>query len=220
MRQKVEYKKGDVLGTCIFIKETSPVVFEVTETSKSKTTKRCATFQCNCGKEFNCIILAVKNGNTKSCGCIGIKKAKEMGYNNITHGQRYHRLYKTWTGMLRRCSDSNDFGYYNYGGRGISVCNRWKDISNFLLDMYPSYQEGLELDRINVNGNYEPDNCRWITRKQNMNNTRRSRYIEYNGIIKTVSEWSDELNIPYKRLLARLNNWSVEKSFTYKNKKE
>jgi len=122
--------------------------------------------------------------------------------------------------MIRRCNDPNDFGYYNYGGRGITVCDRWKDINNFLSDVYSTYKEGLELDRINVNGNYEPDNCRWITRKQNMNNTRRSRYIEYDGITKTVSEWSDELNIPYKRLLARLNNWSVEKSFTYKNKKE
>ena len=216
MRQKVEYKKGDIIGTCIFIKETSPIVFKLTETNKSKTTKRCATFQCNCGKEFDCIILAVKNGNTKSCGCLRDSKIQEQGFKNKVHGYRKHRLYKTWTGMLRRCNDPNDFGYYNYGGRGIKVCDKWKDVGNFLLDMYPTYKEGLELDRINVNGDYEPDNCRWITRKQNMNNTRRSRYIEYNGIIKTVSEWSDELNIPYKRLLARLNNWSVEKSFTYK----
>lgn len=216
MRQKVEYKKGDVLGTCIFIKEISPIVFEVTKTNKSKTIKRCATFQCKCGKKFNSIILAVKNGNTKSCGCLRNAKIQQQGYKNKDHGQRKHRLYKTWAAMIRRCSDPNDFGYYNYGGRGIKVCDRWKDINNFLLDMYPIYKEGLELDRINVNGNYEPDNCRWITRKQNMNNTRRNRYIEYNGIIKTVSEWSDELNIPYKRLLARLNNWDVEKSFTYK----
>ena len=218
MKQKIEYKKGDKLGTCIFIKEIKPIVFEVTETSKSKTIKRCATFQCECGKEFDCIILAIKNGNTRSCGCLGIKHARKMGTSNTVHGHRQHRLYKTWTGMLRRCNDPNDFGYYNYGGRGINVCDRWKDINNFLLDMYSTYKEGLELDRINVNGNYELNNCRWITRKQNMNNTRRSRYIKYNDISKTVSEWSDELNIPYKRLLARLNNWSVEKSFTYKNK--
>jgi hypothetical protein len=220
MRQKIEYKKGDTIGNCVFIKETSPIVFEITNTNKSKTTKRCATFQCKCGKEFDCVILGVKNGNTKSCGCLRNDKIQQQGFKNKVHGYRKHRLYKTWTGMIRRCSDPNDFGYYNYGGRGIKVCDRWKDISNFLLDMYTTYQEGLELDRINVNGNYEPDNCRWITRKQNMNNTRRSRYVEYNGITKTVSEWSDELNIPYKRLLARLNNWSVEKSFTYKNKKE
>jgi hypothetical protein len=220
MRQKIEYKKGDVIGTCKFIKEINPIVFEITKTNKNKTIKRCATFQCNCGKEFNCIILAVKNGNTKSCGCNRDTKIQQQGFKNKDHGQRKHRLYKTWQGMLRRCNSPNDFGYYNYGGRGIKVCDRWKNINNFLLDMYPTYKEGLELDRINVNGNYELDNCRWITRKQNMNNTRKSRYIEYNGITKTVSEWSDELNIPYKRLLARLNNWSVEKSFTYKNKIE
>jgi hypothetical protein len=220
MRQKVEYKKGDVLGTCKFIKEVSPIVFEVTKTNKSKTIKRCATFQCDCGKEFDCMILAVKNGNTKSCGCLRDNKIQQQGFKNKDHGQRNHRLYKTWQGMLRRCNNPNDFGYYNYGGRGIKVCDRWKDINNFLLDMYPTYQEGLELDRINVNGNYEPDNCRWITRKQNMNNTRTNRFIEYNGVTKTVSEWSDELNIPYKRLLARLNNWDIKKSFTYENKIE
>jgi hypothetical protein len=122
-----------------------------------------------------------------------------------------------WQGMLRRCNNPKDFGYYNYGGRGIKACDRWKDINNFLEDMYSSYQPGLELDRINVNGDYEPENCRWVTRKQNMNNMRRNRIVEYNGIRKTVSEWSDELNIPYKRLLSRLNNWDVEKSFTYKS---
>jgi hypothetical protein len=215
MRQKVEYKKEDVLGTCKFIKEVSPIVFEVTKTNKSKTIKRCATFQCDCGKEFDCMILAVKNGNTKSCGCLRDNKIQQQGFKNKDHGQRNHRLYKSWQGMLRRCNNPNDFGYYNYGGRGIEVCNRWKDINNFLLDMYSTYQEGLELDRINVNGNYEPENCKWVTRKQNMNNMRRNRIVEYNGIKKTVSEWSDELNIPYKRLLARLNNWDVEKSFTY-----
>lgn len=220
MRQKIEYKKDDVVGNCKFIKEISPIVFNVTKTNKIKCTKRCGIFQCLCGKEFECVILAVKNGNTKSCGCLRDSKIKQQGFKNKNHGQRNHRLYKTWTGMLRRCDDINDFGYYNYGKRGITVCNRWKNINNFIEDVYPSYKEGLELDRIDVNGNYEPSNCRWVTRKQNMNNTRKNRFVEYKGITKTVSEWSDELNIPYKRLLARLNNWSVEKSFTYKNKKE
>jgi hypothetical protein len=120
-----------------------------------------------------------------------------------------------WQGMLRRCKNPKDFAYHNYGQRGITVCDRWKDINFFIEDMYPSYSVGLELDRIDVNGNYEPSNCRWVTRKQNMNNMRRNRIVEYKGIKKTVSEWSDELNISYKTLLSRLNRWSVEKSFTY-----
>jgi hypothetical protein len=218
MKIREEYNKGMLIGTCIFIQEIKPIVFKITETNKSKTTKRCAIFKCPCGKEFECIILAIKNGNTKSCGCLRDFKIQQQGFKNKEHGQRKHRLYKTWQGMLRRCNNPKDFAYYNYGGRGIKVCNEWKNVEKFLEDMYPSYKEGLEIDRINVNGNYELSNCRWITRKQNMNNTRRSRYIEYNGIIKTVSEWADELNIPYSRLLSRLNIWTVEKAFTYKNK--
>jgi len=210
MRQKVKYNLGDVVGSCIFLEERPIKVI-----GESKTKRRFALFECSCGKSFEATILQVKNGNTKSCGCLRDNKIKEQGFKNSTHGQRKHPLYKMWQGMLRRCNDPKDFGYYNYGGRGIKVCHRWKDINNFLEDMYNSYKPGLELDRIDVNGNYEPENCRWVTRKQNMNNMRRNRIVEYNGIKKTVSEWSDELNIPYKRLLARLNNWDVEKSFTY-----
>lgn len=210
MRTRKNYNAGEKIGNCFFIKEIDPIIF-----INSKTIKRQALFKCICGNEFNCIIQAIKNNNTTSCGCNRIKQAIKMGENNIEHGQRKHPLYKMWQGMIRRCCNSKDFGYYNYGGRGIKVCERWLNINNFIEDMYPTYQKGLELDRENNNGNYELSNCRWITRKQNMNNTRSNRFITYNHITKTVSEWSDELNIPYKRLLARLNNWSVEKSFNY-----
>jgi hypothetical protein len=216
MRTKIEYRMNDVIGNCTFIKELDPVIFNISDSNKTKTIKRKGLFKCQCGKEFDAVILAVKNGNTKSCGCLRDSKIKEQGYKNKNHGQRKHPLYKMWQGMLRRCNNPKDFGYYNYGARGIKVCDRWLDINNFIEDMYSSYKKGLELDRINNNYDYCKDNCRWVTRKQNMNNTRSNRLIDYNGITKTVSQWSDELNIPYKRLLSRLNNWTVEKSFTYK----
>ena len=82
----------------------------------------------------------------------------------IRHGLRYHRLYKIWNGMVQRCINSKDTGYKNYGAKGIKVCARWHDVKNFIEDMYPSYQEGLTLDRENSNGNYEPSNCRWATK--------------------------------------------------------
>ena len=210
MRQKIEYKTRDRVGNCTFLKEKPTRVI-----GKSGTRKRIGLFKCECGNDFEAIILQVKNGNTKSCGCFRDSKIREQGFKNAIHGKRNHPLYKMWQGMIRRCSDPKDFGYRNYGGRGIQVCDRWKDINLFIEDMYPLYSIGLELDRIDVNGNYEPSNCRWVTRKQNMNNMRRNRIVEYNGVKKTVSEWSDELGIPYKRLLARLNNWDTEKSFTY-----
>lgn len=211
MRQVIEYKKGDLVGSSVFL-EMRPTKI----VGNSKSHKRCALFRCTCGNEFEAIISQLINGNTKSCGCLTKAKAKELGLRNKVHGYREHPLYKMWRGMLRRCSDPKDFGYYNYGGRGIKVCDRWKDIELFLQDMYSSYSPGLELDRIDVNGNYELSNCRWVTRKQNMNNMRRNRIVEYKGVKKTVSEWADHLNIPYKRLLARLNNWDVETSFTFK----
>jgi hypothetical protein len=208
MAKRSNYNRGELIGSCIFIESLGIKTY-----GNSK--KQLGLFTCSCGKNFEAIISQVKNGNTKSCGCLNILKIKEQGFRNAVHGQRKHPLYKMWQGMIRRCNDSKDFGYRNYGGRGIQVCDRWKDINLFIEDMYSSYSVGLELDRIDVNGNYEPNNCRWVTRKQNMNNMRRNRIVEYNGIKKTVSEWSDELSIPYKRLLARLNNWDVKKSFTY-----
>jgi len=210
MAKRSNYNKGDLIGSCVFIESLGIKTY-----GNSK--KQMGLFTCSCGKNFEAIISQVKNGNTKSCGCLNILKIKEQGFKNSIHGQRKHPLYKMWQGMLRRCKNPKDFAYHNYGGRGIKSCDRWKDINNFLEDMYSSYQPGLELDRINVNGDYEPENCRWVTRKQNMNNMRRNRIVEYNGISKTVSEWSDELDIHYKTLLARLNKWNVEKSFTYKS---
>lgn len=213
MRPRIEYKNGDKIGTCTFVEE------KPTKTiGNSRSVKRVILFKCFCGKEFQTYLMNVKFGITKSCGCTRYDKIQQIGCNNKTHGLRKHPLYRMWQGMLDRCRNPKNFAYFNYGGRGIKVCDRWLNMSNFLDDMYDSYVKGLELDRINVNGNYEPNNCRWVTRKVNMNNTRVNRLIEYKGVTKTLSEWSDHLNIPYKTLIQRLNNWNVEKSFTYENK--
>jgi len=216
MRTKKEYKKEEKIGECFFIKEMSPIVFEKTNTSNTKSTKRVALFECICGKKFKCIISDIKSGNTKSCGCLRDAKIQQQGLKNKIHGRRNHPLYRMWQGMLRRCNNVQDGAYFNYGGRGIKVCDRWLNIDNFIEDMYPSYKLGLDIDRKNNDGNYNKINCRWATRKQNMNNTRRNRHVKYKGETKTVSEWSDILKISYKTLIYRLNNWNVEKAFTLK----
>ena len=139
-----------------------------TENSKEK--KRYGLYECQyCGKEFETAIQKVKRGNTKSCGCQ--RKGGNREY--ITHGVSQHRLYKTWIGMYDRCYNKNNKYFKNYGGRGITVCEKWYQIENFIEDMYPSFEEGLTLDRIDVNGNYEPDNCRWVTREIQQRNTRK-----------------------------------------------
>lgn len=209
MRQRIEYNEGDKVGNCIFIKELPTVIV-----GKSNTVRRVASFRCICGNEFNATLLSVRNEHTTSCGCIRDNKIRQQGYKNKKHGMRNHPLYKVWRGIIDRCTKPNHVAYHNYGGRGINVCSRWQNIENFIEDMYPTYARGLDIDRIDNDDNYTPTNCRWITRKQNSNNMRVNRIIDYNGEKRTLSEWSDYLDIPYKRLIYRVNNWNVEQAFT------
>ena len=138
------------------------------ETSNKKT--RYGIFKCFCGKEFKAITYDVKRGHTSSCGCYKIKKNKQC---NTTHGLRYHRLYSTWENMIERCFNKNVPNYKYYGEKNISVCDEWKDIKNFIKDMYPSFKEGLTLDREDNNLGYSKDNCRWVNKCIQARNTKR-----------------------------------------------
>ena len=128
------------------------------------------------------------------------------------------RLYDIWVNMKQRCFNQNDQAYQNYGGRGIAVCDEWKDDFQAFYDWSVSngYQDGLSIDRINNDGNYSPENCRWTDRNVQNRNRRNNHKITYNGVTKTVVEWAEEKNIPYELLLNRLNKlgWSVERALT------
>ena len=154
-----------------------------TKTSKQKS--RYGIYKCDCGSNVKLRTASVKSGDTVSCGCY----RKEI-LDKTKHGLSNHRIYKTWSSMIRRCSNKKDANYKNYGGRGISVCDRWNDVSNFIEDMYPTFKEGLSIHRVNNDGNYEPSNCAWenkntqarVTRKVMSTNTSGYRGVsEKNG---------------------------------------
>ena len=148
---------------------------------------------CDCGKTFNVRASYLRNNNIKSCGCIG----KHYMTNAIE--------YTAWSNMKNRCLNKKTKQYKDYGGRGISICNRWLDFTNFINDM--GYSNGLTLERIDVNGNYEPKNCKWATRQEQSLNTRNSKYVIENGEKISLKELANKNNIKYPTLLARFNKY-------------
>jgi len=146
--------------------------------------------RCDCGVEKE-IMASKLTAGQKSCGCLHFLKGQ-----NKTHGLKNHPLYSVWSGMKRRCYNKNSPNYPNYGGRGITVCERWMaSVKNFYDDMISGYIKGLHLDRIDVNGNYEPGNCRWATPIQNSNNKRLNWVVSFDGRTHTPTEWGRELGV-------------------------
>lgn len=132
--------------------------------------------------------------------------------------KRYHYEYKSYCSMMTRCYNKQYPQYKDYGGRGITVCLRWMGscgFMHFLKDLGPR-EKGMTLDRINVNGNYEPDNCRWATRKEQSANRRKTIRWDYNGVVKTLSEWSALVGIPATTLYVRWHQykWTIEETLT------
>lgn len=175
--------------------------------------------RCECGNVRSVSPYKLLTGHTVSCGC---RKAERIAtYNKNakrTHGGRYDRLYQIWHGMKQRCYWSGCRDYKNYGARGIEICDEWlSDYSSFRSWAYMNgYDDDLSIDRIDVNGNYCPDNCRWATVLQQQNNRRTCNYYEYNGEIMTVAEISRITGVKSGTIYHRINNlgWDPQKAFT------
>ena len=139
--------------------------------------------ECDCGIKIICLSHNLRSGGSQSCGCLMRELASERVY-ATTHGMTDTREWGSWRGMHKRCYDPKATGYKNYGGRGVVVCERWKSFENFFEDMGVRPKE-TTLDRIDNNGNYEPNNCRWATWVEQSRNRRNTRYIEFEGEVTT-----------------------------------
>lgn len=138
---------------------------------------------------------------------------------NLKHGKTGTSIFTIWVSMKQRCLNKNCQAYKNYGGRGIKVCKKWMKFENFYKDM-GDRPEKMSLDRINNNGNYEPSNCRWASRKVQGNNSRWNVVINYNGKTQTAIQWAEELNINVKALYTRVKRkWTLERVFNEPFKK-
>jgi hypothetical protein len=148
--------------------------------------------KCDCGAEVTLRLKLVKSGNTSSCGCLKREGDLQRFKARITHGLTGHYICKIWQGMLSRCYNPEHRSYGQYGGRGVCVCERWRESPvNLLEDMGERPSKDHSLDRIDVNGNYEPGNVRWATRSQQQRNRRDSVRIEVGGEVRSVHDWSD-----------------------------
>lgn len=183
----------------------------VQPSGQKKTQWRC---KCDCGNEIITVGYNLTRGLCTSCGCVRIERLVQM---NKTHGKSNHILFSKWEHMKDRCYNPKDKRYKNYGGRGIKICNEWLNSfeSFYEWSLENGYKDGLTIDRIDVNGNYEPNNCRWTTWDVQCNNRTNNVYIEYNGEINTLKQWCDILNIDYKKAHNRIHKlkWDVKRAF-------
>lgn len=171
---------------------------------------------CECGTECIKIGRDMQVGHTKSCGCLLVEFNHKTHYKHGMWGKRLGVIYHN---MKSRCYNPNDTGYANYGGRGIEMCKDWKDNPASFAEWasMSGYTDSLSIDRIDYNGNYTPENCRWVSNKTQQNNKRNNTYITFRGETKTMSEWATYFGIPYKLLKSRnQRGYTAEEMLTLK----
>ena len=170
--------------------------------------------ECDCGNYVTTNISSLTRGKCKSCGCL---RKETTSAQFKTHGKRHTKIYAVYCTMKARCLNKNDLRYKFYGGKGVKVCDEWLHDFQAFYDwaMVNGYSDGLTIDRIDVNGNYEPSNCRWVNSTTQANNKTNNVFIEYKGEKKTIAEWAKELGLTYTALYQRImvHKWDIERAF-------
>lgn len=202
MPPKLRVSAGERYGMLTIIKE---VERRVTPSGRPYRRFRC---QCDCGKDKIVDLANLKHNGLKSCGCI-----------IVTHGRTrngtYDPTYKRWVDMRKRCSNPRSTNYKNYGGRGITVCDRWDDFTAFLEDMGECPSPNHQIERIDNDGNYDSGNCCWATRIQQSRNRRNNTMITFRGETLCLAEWAERIGMNYRTLQDRLaHDWTVEQALT------
>ena len=183
--------------------------------TNSKSGKAKWLCKCDCGNETMVFSTSLVRGLSRSCGCLNREVTSDRF---STHRLSKSRLHETWSGMKKRCYNSNSKSFAAYGGRGIEVCSEWRDDfqSFYNWAMSNGYADNLSIDRIDVNGNYCPENCRWVDKLTQANNCRTNHYLTFNSKTQSIAEWSRELGVSDSLIRQRLLNlgWSVEQALT------
>lgn len=174
-----------------------------TENSKSNQTQWLC--KCDCGETVIVRSSSLLNGHTKSCGCYS-NEIRRVNTDQTTHGKSNTRLYRIWAGIKARCTNPHVKIYPHYGGRGIALCSEWLSFDEFYRwSMGNGNRDDLSIDRVDVNGNYTPDNCRWVDHITQMNNTRRNCYYEFDGKRMTITQIERIVGLPKGLLTQRLH---------------
>lgn len=162
--------------------------------------------RCTCGKEKKSLALVLTSGNAVSCGCKRVGKP-------LSHGRSYTREYTIWGGMVKRCINPNTKHYDRYGGRGILICERWLKFENFFSDMGES--NGMTIERINNDGNYEPSNCKWVPMKTQARNRSNNHIIVFNGESHCIAVWAERIGLTTNAMKCRIyRGWTIERALT------
>lgn len=186
------------------------VVKRVENNSKGQSVWQCL---CDCGNVKIVSGASLKTGKVKSCGCFRVNRRP-----TLRHGMSHTRLYNIWVCIKKRCYKEKDPAYKNYGGRGIKMCDSWRNSFESFAEwaFNNGYADSLTIERIDVNADYCPDNCTWIPLNQQQNNRTSCLMYTYNGETKNLAEWCDSLKLPYMTIYNRIHKlkWTFERAIS------